>query len=105
MFAAVYAVTASVVLAVGAGPILWFVASLAGGTLIAFVAYFSALGPAAIYGNHIRTAFDLHRLELLEALELPRPATLDEERRIWATAVRLLDGGEQHQLRYVPKTA
>jgi hypothetical protein len=104
-FAALYAPIASLTIMIGAGPVPWFVASLGGGTLIAFVAYFAALAPAAIYADHIRAAYDLHRLELLAALGLPRPATLAEERRLWGIAVHLLDRGEEHVSRYVPKPA
>jgi hypothetical protein len=105
LFAAVYTFIASVALLVADGPIPWFLASLGGGTVVAVVAYFAALGPASIYGDHIRAAYDLHRLELIAALGLPRPATLAEERRIWRDAIRLLDGGEEHVWRSVPKPA
>jgi hypothetical protein len=104
LFAGLYAAIGSMTIAVGAGPVPWFVGSLGGGLVIAVAAYYAALAPAAIYGDHIRAAYDLHRLELLEELRLPQPATLAEERRLWKTAVSLLDGGREHALRYVAKS-
>ena len=45
---------------------------------------------AIAYGESIRTAVDLHRFTLLEALHLPLPATLDEERALNAKLSRFL---------------
>jgi hypothetical protein len=103
--AGLYTPLASVTLIIWAGPISWFAASLCGGTLVAVLAYVGALAPAAVYGSHVRTAYDLHRLELLESLGLPRPSTLAEEKRTWRAVTAFLDGGAQHTMRYVPKAA
>ena len=48
------------------------------------------MAAAIDYGESIRTAVDLHRFTLLEALHLPLPATLDEERALNAKLSRFL---------------
>jgi hypothetical protein len=99
--AALYAPAAGIYLLACAGPTAWFLGALFGGALVAAVAYAASLAPAAVYGDHVRAAFDMHRLELLAAIRAPAPATLDEERRIWDQAVVFLDGGHPHLWRYV----
>jgi hypothetical protein len=53
----------------------------------AFLAYRSAFRPALKWGEHVRAAFDLYRLDLLERLKvsLPEgPFTLEQERKVWS---------------------
>lgn len=64
------------------------------GSLISMVCYQAALGPAAIYGEQVRSAFDLSRHQLLRRAGIPMPATLEEERRLWGDLLRFLDRGE-----------
>jgi hypothetical protein len=99
--AGLYTAFSTTFLLIVAGPPPWFVGSLLGGTGVSLIAYWAALTPAAIYGDHIRAAFDLHRLKLLQSIQMPVPATLDEERRIWDHAIAFLDGGHPHGWRYV----
>jgi hypothetical protein len=101
LLAGIYAPVAGIYLIVTTGPIPWFLASLLGGAAIAFLAYWGALTPAAIYGDHIRTAFDLYRLKLLEQLRLPKPATLDEEHHMWPYVTSFLEDGHPYIWRYV----
>jgi hypothetical protein len=61
----------------------WAVGALALGILLIVVAYQGAVAQARSYGQHIRTAIDLYRFELLKALHLPLPATPWEERALW----------------------
>jgi hypothetical protein len=99
--ATLYAPAAGIYLIAVAGPGSWFLASLLGGTAVALVTYQAALAPAAVYGDHIRAAFDLHRLKLLEAIKVPAPATLEEEQRTWDRVIPFLDRGLPHTWRYV----
>lgn len=99
--AALYVPLASIYLLVVAGPEPWFFADLLGGTAVAFVAYWGALTPTAVYGNHVRAAVDLHRLDLLEGVRAPVPATADEERRTWNEVSRWLELGDQPTFRFV----
>ncbi len=96
-----YVPLASIYLIVVGGPLPWFLADLVGGATLAIVAYWGSLTPAAVYGNHIRAAVDLHRLELLEAMRVPVPATVDEERRVWDGVTRLLERGGEPSWRFV----
>jgi hypothetical protein len=75
------------------------------GGLISMVCYQAALGPAAIYGEQIRTAFDLSRHQLLRRVGVPMPATLEEERRLWGELLRFLDRGEAVESRRYVTTA
>jgi hypothetical protein len=100
-FASVFVPVATIYLIAVEAPIRWTLAALLGGSLVGFVAYRGAHAPAEIYGDHVRAAFDLHRLELLEAVGAPLPATNEEERRTWPAVIRLLDRGAPPQWRYV----
>jgi hypothetical protein len=52
------------------------------GLFIAWLIWYSALGAAAVYGELIRSVFDLHRFDLYRALRLPMPANTEKERRL-----------------------
>jgi hypothetical protein len=99
--AGLYAPLAAIWLLATGAPDAWFFGSLLGGAVLSYTAYWGALAPAAIYGDHVRAAFDLNRLELLAAMRTPVPATPDEERRTWTQATRLLEYGEPVTWRYV----
>jgi hypothetical protein len=47
---------------------------------IAAIAYTGAVAAAVAYGEAVRSAFDLHRFDLLAALKVPPPGTRAEER-------------------------
>jgi len=49
------------------------------GFLIMIVGYYRAIQMAKIYGNLIRTAFDLHRFDLYRAMKWPLPENTDTE--------------------------
>jgi hypothetical protein len=94
LLSGIYAPIGSIYLiCTNADPIL-IAAALFGGCLISFVSCRSALAPAAIYGEQIRTAFDLYRHKLLGSVGMPLPATLEEERRLWPELLRFLERGE-----------
>jgi hypothetical protein len=75
-------------------PWLWWVA-LPIAVVVPLLAYnFSMLGAAALFGDLTETAFDLHRMELYDALHLPRPSSPAEERRQGTRLSALLWRGE-----------
>jgi hypothetical protein len=49
----------------------------------ATLAYESSLHAAMEYGERIKAGFELHRGQLLAALGLKTPGSLEEERRMW----------------------
>lgn len=53
--------------------------SIALATVVMWGSYKQALQVANIYGDLIESAFDLYRMDLYDALNLPRPANSDEE--------------------------
>lgn len=63
----------------------WYMAvlCLVGGALTAWLGYHAAVRAAFVHGELIRTAFDVHRWLLLDAMGLQRPASLGAERKQW----------------------
>jgi hypothetical protein len=61
---------------------IWLSAAVAG-ALISRTAYNIAVRSAIAFGDLVRTAFDLHRRPLLQAMGLSLPETLPEERAMW----------------------
>jgi hypothetical protein len=49
------------------------------GLLMIVGGYYRAISTAKVYGDMIRTAFDLYRFELYHALKLPLPANSEAE--------------------------
>jgi hypothetical protein len=75
-------------------PWLWWVA-VPIGILVPLLAYnFSMLNAAALFGDLVETAFDLHRMRLYDALLLPRPTSPADERLHGTRLSRLLWRGE-----------
>jgi hypothetical protein len=80
-FCAIFAAAAviSLVLLVSHG---WWLLVPAACLLLAWISYRGAVAAAIAYGEGIRSAIDLHRFDLLAALHLPLPATLEQERAV-----------------------
>ena len=60
------------------------------GIPLSWVCYQNALHGASSYGESIKTAFDLHRWKLLEALHLKLPTNDDNENEIWDDVTKLI---------------
>jgi hypothetical protein len=58
-------------------------ATAVGGAVAALLAYRSALGPARVYGDLVRSMHDLYRGDLLAKLGFALPDTLAAERDLW----------------------
>jgi hypothetical protein len=72
-----------------------FALVVVGGLLVARLFYRAALSQADSYGQLIRVAFDLYRLEILVRMHIPVPEHLEEERVLWDTLNQLV-------YRYIP---
>lgn len=59
------------------------VLACAAGLPLAWLCYRAALSPAQAYAELLKTAFDLHRHELVKALGLRVPETLAKEQALW----------------------
>jgi len=59
----------------------WAVA--AGGAVVAWLAYRSALSSATVYGDLVRSMYDLYRGDLLAKLGFALPDTMAGERELW----------------------
>ena len=64
-------------------PAAAFWATAAGSAVVAWLAYRSALGPARVYGELVRSMYDLYRGDLLAKLGFALPDTLAGERELW----------------------
>jgi hypothetical protein len=64
-------------------PAAAFWAAAACSLAIAWLAYRSALGAARVYGELVRSMYDLYRSDLLAKLGFALPKTLAEERTLW----------------------
>jgi hypothetical protein len=71
----------------------WWLLVPATTAVLAWIAYRSALGTAAAYGEDVHVAFDLHRFDMLEAMRYPLPANLDEEREFNDQLTKFLQSG------------
>jgi hypothetical protein len=80
-FCAVFAAAAAVSMALLA-PHGWWLLVPAACLALARLSYRGAVAAAIAYGEGIRAAIDLHRFDLLTAMHLPLPATLEQERAV-----------------------
>jgi hypothetical protein len=80
-FCVIFATAAAVSLALLATHGWWLLVPAAC-LLLAWLSYRGAIAAAIAYGEGIRAAIDLHRFDLLGALHLPLPATLEQERAV-----------------------
>ncbi|MET8944750.1 hypothetical protein ABZX30_14495 [Streptomyces sp. NPDC004542] len=80
---ALFAIVAVVGTAFTRNTALWFggAALLAAG--LSHLAYRVAVGAAAVFGDLVRSCFDVHRHELLASMGFSRPVSLVEERALW----------------------
>jgi len=56
----------------------------AGALLLSRVTYLAAVTSANVLGELVRSCYDLYRYDLLARLGWPAPATLEQERQLWA---------------------
>lgn len=76
----------------------WYAVALCwwGGFLVAWLAYRAAIGAAEAYGRLLRTAFDVYRWSLVEAMGLARPGHHEDEPALWQALDRLWVRGAVH---------
>jgi hypothetical protein len=58
--------------------------SAVGALLLSRVSYLAAVTSATVLGELVRSSYDLYRSDLLARLGWSAPATLEQERRLWA---------------------
>ncbi|WP_415830190.1 hypothetical protein, partial [Kibdelosporangium persicum] len=61
----------------------WLAAASLTAWLVASISHRAAVQLGRTYADHVRTVFDLHRLELIKHLGLETPTTLSAERLLW----------------------
>jgi hypothetical protein len=79
-----------------------FVLLAAASWLAAYLAYRSAVDTALTLGELIKSCFDLFRHDLLKQLGFDKPASLEEEQRLWAGLTNYILVGEAF---YYPRMA
>ncbi|MDO3333864.1 hypothetical protein [Mycobacteroides abscessus] len=77
---------------VSAPPVVWLPLA-AGGLLVALLSYQSAVAAAAVFGDAVRSVFDLYRTELLIKLGVASPHTRAIERQTWEALGQLIYRG------------
>jgi hypothetical protein len=98
------------VIALFIGPWLWFnqifwvILAIAGG-LVAFAFYRIAVGAAYRFGELVRSSFDLYRLDLMAAFNLPIPTSHTQELTQWSQVDQLIVYGNHSDftIQKVPK--
>jgi hypothetical protein len=73
---------------------------LVGIAILFWLCYQNAVQAALAYGEQIKSAFDLYRWKVLEALHLQLPKDLDEERKTWEAVDGLLLRSYRPDARY-----
>lgn len=84
-------------------PVAVWVPVAAGGLVLAVAAYRGAVGAAGSYGELVRSAFDTHRMSLVDSMGYRRPASPEEERALWKAVGQQLyrrDADQPDLLRY-----
>nr|WP_062332109.1 hypothetical protein [Herbidospora sakaeratensis] len=67
-----------------------------------YLLYVSAISAATEYEEHLRSAFELHRFDLLARYRLPFPTTPPEERAQWRQLMNFIVSGAEPDWRYAP---
>lgn len=73
--------------------LLYLVLAILGG-ITAWIFYEASLFNVGQFGDMIRTAYDLYRFNLLEALHLPLPKSLEDEKQTWRGLSEFMVGNE-----------
>jgi hypothetical protein len=84
--------------------IFWVILTIAGG-LVAFAFYRIAVGAAYRFGELVRSSFDLYRLDLMIAFNLPTPTSHTQELTQWSQVDQLIVYGDHSDftIQKVPK--
>jgi hypothetical protein len=79
------AVFGAVAIGFGIGGLRFAVSAwcVAGGLVLSWLSYRAAVTSAAVFGDLVRSCFDLFRTDLLAKLGWPVPDCLDDERALW----------------------
>jgi hypothetical protein len=75
------------------------------GILLAGLWYSIAVDRAGYFGTQLEVAFDLHRIPLLQRLNMPVPQSWEEERRAFERVTGFLAGIDDHHLPFVYSTS
>jgi hypothetical protein len=80
---------------------LQFMSALAAGILMASgLSYRNAIEASLAYGEKVKSAFDLYRWKVLEALHLELPTSFEKEKPIWEEVNRFLYRGDKPDAQY-----
>jgi hypothetical protein len=77
-----------------------FVGALSIVLFLSWLAYKNGVQAALAFGENIKTTFDLYRWNVLEALKLKLPESLDEERQMWTVLCEFLYRAQRPDERY-----
>ena len=84
--------------------IMPFLAVALMGPALSYLFYRFAVESYGVFTDVMRAALDQHRFKILEAMGLPSPGGLREERQIWEAVENLVGGGGEYlELSYRPR--
>jgi hypothetical protein len=89
---AAFGVAAFILSFLGLNPAVGF-GCAGGGLLLSWASYRASVTAATVYGDLVRSCYDLFRSDLLTRLGWPMPPTLPEERRLWVALTKQLYRG------------
>jgi hypothetical protein len=75
-----------------------FLACFWSGCALSWLAYRGAVASAMVYGEQLRTAFDLHRNKVLTEFRLALPGDREREREVWQTLQQVLYRNAPHSV-------
>ena len=94
MLSGLFSLVSSIWLLIVQAPGWLFLLCFWGGSLMAWLAYQSAIGNAAAYAEQMRVGFDLYRYELIKQLRLKPATTLEAEKQQWQEIRQLFYAGQ-----------
>lgn len=65
--------------------------------------YRLAIHTSQLYGTHVEVAFDLYRVQLLEAMNMPVPKDLENQRELFVLLTQMFSGAALHGVEFVYK--
>jgi len=90
LLSGLFALAAGPYLAISERPLSWALACYGSGGVLAWALQRAALGFAVSYSSELKATFDLYRLKVFDALQVPAARNRDDERRRWEMINQML---------------
>jgi hypothetical protein len=101
-FSGLFVPVAGVTVVIRSGPLWLFLLCVAGGAVLAYAGYATAVTSAGEWGEQIRASVDLFRNDLLRQLRYALPDDVEQEKSIWCEFEESLRLGVDRKIPYFP---